>query len=87
MYAESSAHPEVNKDKDSVVTAYPEVPEDLDADSSFLPEVPENNEVLGEGARDEVNTYNTSYYDTRMDLYISNIYKNENNTWRTIYVN
>ena len=47
--------------------------------------MPENHEVLGEGARYEENTQNTSDYDTKMYLDVANIDKNGNNTWRNIY--
>ena len=52
---------------------------------TFFPEVPEHYEVLYSGARYEANTQNTSDYDTTMDLYVSNIYKNDKNAWSTIY--
>ena len=85
MYAESSAHPEVNKYQDAVATADPEDPEDPDEYSSFLTEVPEYHEVLGAGARDEGNTHNNPYYDMKIGLDAANIDKNEKKTWKTIY--
>ena len=85
MYAEEIDHPELNKNQDEVATADTKETEDLDSDSSFLPEVPEDHKVIGEGARDEENTQKTSDYDMIMDLDVTNIDKNENFTWRTIY--
>ena len=41
--------------------------------------------MLGARARDEKTTQKISDYDTTMDLYVENIDKNDNNTWRTIY--
>ena len=73
MNAESISHPELNKYQDAVASTDPEVPEDLDAYSSFIPEVPEDHEVIGTGDRYEGNTQKTSDYDTKMDLYVSNI--------------
>ena len=85
MYAESNAHPELNKDQDAIATTDTKDPEDLDADSSFLPEVLEYHEVIGAGNRDEVNTQKTSEYDTKMDLDVAIIDKNVSKTWKTIY--
>ena len=85
MDTEASARPELNKYQYAVENSDPKVPEDLDSDSSFLPVLPEYHEVLGAGARDEENTQKTSEYDTTMVLYVANIDKNDNTTWRTIY--
>ena len=41
--------------------------------------------MIGEGSRDEGNTQNTSDYDTKIDLDIVNIDKNDKDTQRTIY--
>ena len=47
--------------------------------------MPEDHKVIDAGARDEVNTSNTSDYDTTMDLDVAHIEKNDKNKWRTIY--
>ena len=41
--------------------------------------------MIGAGDRDYENTHTTSEFDTKIDLYFSNIDKNDKNTWRTIY--
>ena len=82
---ETSAHPEVNKDHDAESSAHPEGPEDLDSYSSFLPEGPEYHEVLGAGARYREETQKTPYYDITMDSDVSNIDRNDKNTYGTIY--
>ena len=84
MDAEASDNPKLNKYQDSVATTDPKGPEDLDSDSSFLLELTEDNEVLGAGSRQEENTQKTSDYDKTVDLDVSNIDKNDNNTRRTI---
>ena len=47
--------------------------------------MPEDNEVLGAGDIDKGKTQNNSDYDTKMDLDVANIDKNDKNIWRTIY--
>ena len=69
------AHPEENKYQDAESSAHPEVPEDS----------PEENEVPVAGSRDEGNTHKTPEYGWTMDLYVSNIDKNDKHTCRTIY--
>ena len=61
---------------DAVTTADIKGPAYMDADSIFLPEVLEDFEVLDAGSRYELNTYNTSEYDTTIDLDVANIDKN-----------
>ena len=77
MYAKSSSHPEVNKDKDEEENSYPEGTADLDADASSLPEVPKYHYVPFAGARNEGNKQNNPDYDTTMGLYVANIDKND----------
>ena len=50
-----------------------------------MPEVPEDHEVLGAGDIYEINIQKTSDYDTTIDLYVTNIEKYINNTWKIIY--
>ena len=68
LYAEASAHPELNKDQDAVATSDPKGPEDMYAYSSCLPEVSEYHEVLGAEDRNYGNTQKTSEYDTTINL-------------------
>ena len=82
---DASDHNEVTKYQDSEESAHTEVPEDLDADASFLPEVTEDHEVPVAGSRYELNTQNTLNCFKKIDLNVSNIDRNDKNTWRTIY--
>ena len=77
MYAEASAHPEVNKYQDTEATYDNEGTEDMHTYLSFITGVTEDHDALVVGAIDEGNTHKTPYYDTIINLDVTNIDKND----------